>query len=220
MSSIQLIASMSIPSGGGGVNFSDDFVRPDSESLGPNWTEVVGNFDINSNAMRFRTASFAKQLAVYSGQATDTVDQYSKVAFPTLLGSVYPEMAFRYTDSSTQFYSVQLLQAENQAKWQYYSSSAASSSTIATAALTVDSGDSFGITLEGTGTSTVVRIWRNPTGGIPDSATSWGGDATPDVTFTTDPGTPVNTGNYIGVMGYQNAVNTIIVNAFFGGDIP
>jgi hypothetical protein len=199
---------------------SDDFNRGDNESLGANWTEEAGDWEIVSNAAKHMLSSnFQPCFARYSGQALSATAQYLKVTI-TAEVNTYPTMALRMSAGANPFYGVQFLVTEDQVEWAYYPSPSGSSTEINTQALTVTSGDTFGITVEGTGADTVVRVWRNPTG-LPSSPSNWNGDTTPDVTFTTDPGAnAVDSGAYVGIGGFrgQDTGPFIIIDDFFAGD--
>jgi hypothetical protein len=212
------------PYGGGGgglAAFSDDFNRADADALGANWTEISGDIDISGNAASATTGAYAYVFATYNSPVT-TVNQYAYVIFP---GGVveYPQILFRYTNSSSPFYHVEI-NCYNSITSFYSRSALAGTSTLISEVGTAGSacgGASYGITLTGTGASTVVRIWRNPTGSTPTSATDWGGDTTPDYTHNTNPGAnAVDTGLTIGIGGQQNDPNTVKYDAWGGGDIP
>lgn len=203
-----------------GDTASDDFDRPDNVSLGSNWTEAYSDQDILSNRLNLRTGGYVKNLAIFSGSATASTDQYVKAVVYSTASGGYPEMVFRYTNSSSAYYAIEFNVDGDTALWRRYPTAAGSSADISAAtAITVTTGDVFGITVSGTGDSTVVRIWRNPTGNFPNSATDWGGDSSPDITFTDNPASPVNSGTYAGVGGYQSTVGTISFDNFFTGDV-
>lgn len=85
--------------------FSDDFDRSDSDSLGGNWTEPAGDFDINSNTCYSTTeSSIAVNSTTSSGSANYTITCRGKASVDSgALGIIA-----RYTDT-THFY---LLQAD------------------------------------------------------------------------------------------------------------
>ena len=203
----------------GGASFSDNFDRANNDSLGANWTEAAGDQDITSNQLGAMTTGFAKNLAIYSGTSCNTVNQYAKIKIVAGIAG-FIHLVFRYTDSSSAYYAVEVENdGDSNCRWYYYPTAAGSGTEIAATTFTGGAnGDTFGITLTGTGTSTEVRMWRNPTGAAPDSAISWGGDTTPDSSFTTDPPTPVNTGSKVGLQAFHNSANTL--DDFSGGDIP
>ena len=145
-----------------------------------------------------RRASFQQTitLAIYLATAAAAATQYIKIKIANDSGGAYPGVAFGYTNPSSPYYNLYFLATEDQVEWGRFGSASeptwASVSGVGSA-VTVNSGDIFGITSTGTGTSTVVRVWRNPTG-LPTAADNWDGIPTPNVTFTNDPASPVDTG--------------------------
>lgn len=214
--------TISAGGGGGGTSFSDDFNRADSDSLGANWTEQTGTWDIASNELRCTEGvAYARATAIYSGTGLSTANGYVRITIASSsTGTFYPQIIFRYTSSGSAFYTMELQPAENHAIWGYCASASADSSTIEDqASVTVDVGDVWGITWTGTGASTVVRLWRNPSNTTPSAIDGWdsGGD-TADFSFTTDPGTAVNTGSYVGLRSYQGAANNAKFDNLYAGD--
>lgn len=227
ISEAQIILVLKKPAGGGGsgASFSDDFNRANSDSLGASWTEVTGDTDITSNGMSFANSggSYVNHWAVYSGTATTTVDQYVKVTFAAgIAADTYPQVVFRYTDASSAFYFLELNCATNTWSWYRRSAAAGSSTQIGGTGDVAGScsSASFGITLAGTATATVFRIWLTPTGDAPSAADTWGGDNTPDISFTTDPADAVDAGNYVGLGAQNLTANIVVFDSFWGGDIP
>ena len=204
-----------------GAAFSDDFTRGDAANLGANWAEPAGDWRIVSNTAVAFDGSYVENLAVYTATACNTVNQYVKVSIPTFAASTYASVAFRYSASGSPLYRVYMWVTEDSTTFTRGATAAdGSPQTVQTVAATVVAGDSWGWTCTGTGNSVEIRGWRNPTGNTPTSATNWGGDTTPDVTFTDNPTTPVDTGNNVGIGGEQNSSSGIIFDNFFGGDIP
>ena len=211
--------------GPSGQNFSDLFTRGDSDSLGGNWTEQVGDADIVSNAMSFQTAGWDKIVAIYSGTATDTANQYIKVNLA--YSAPYPAIILRYTNSSSPYYVIQASTVSScEFIWAYYPDATTGSGTdigaSADAGTCSDPTSTIGVTITGTGDNTVVRIWNNPTANTPVSASEWdSGDSTPDITWTDNPGVnAVNTGGYVGVQGIQESAGNIVFYDFYAGDAP
>lgn len=208
-------------SGGGLASFSDDFNRANSDSLGANWTEFAGDVDIASNEA-VNPLSFGNDIqgAAYTGTACTTVDQFVKVTLSATSGAnSSPGVVLRYTDASSPFYVVRFDSANNVMRWVYHSSAADVSGTIIdSAAFTVSFPLVVGVTIIGTGTSTVIRGWSGPTANAPGSSgTTWDG-AGPTASITTDPSPAVNTGSYVGIGG-SGALGLAWDN-FFGGDVP
>lgn len=208
------------PAAAGPTSFSDDFNRADSDSLGANWTEADTDIDIASNTATVPlTFDNTRNLAVYTGTACTTVNEYVKVA-ATFSGTCKPELVLRYTNSSTAFYTLYFDTTNNLLYWEHLTQIGGTETTVGgPTALTIATGDTLAATITGTGAGTEIRLWVNATGAAPDSATSWGGDTTPDVSFTDNPASAVDTGPYVGICGLANNVNAVFDN-FSGGDIP
>jgi hypothetical protein len=225
---IQTPARNVAPAGGGGaVNLSYDFTGADNAEWNTaTFTEVDGNVNILSNEGRFVEGGFDSILVV-TDTPTSTIDQYQRFVLKTIPGNSYLQAVFRYTDSSSPFYVVQIDIGNSFAGWYRYANlsdyQAGTSSTIKSdvalpASLVAN--EPVAITLTGTGTSTVVRIWRNPTGNTPTAANNWGGDTTPDLEFTDDPASAVNTGGVMGLGIYQNTANAQRIDDWYAGDVP
>jgi len=204
-----------------GQDFSDDFNRADSSSLGANWSANSGQINIASNQAVPNTAAYGKDTSIYTATACDTVEQYVRVTLATLTATSYAEVVLRFTNDSTHYYAVQFNTGGN-IWWQYLANMAdTSGSTIENIGTTVASGDIWGITITGTGASTVIRCWRNPTATRPVAADEWdSGDTTPEASFTADPGaSAVDTGNYLGIECFQGNASETAYDNFYGGDI-
>lgn len=202
--------------GGGGAAFSDDFNRTDSASLGANWTEAAGDASISGNAYLLVTSGFGVITSVHN-TSTGTTSQYVKA---TLSGAdvVYPWFVFRYVDSSSGYYAVQF-GSTGSIEWYYFANAAdTTGDLIGSGTIGSDlTGQTVGMTITGTGASTVLRVWLNPTN-LPNPADNWDGDTTPNVTLTDDPATPCDTGTKVGLGGQQNG-NTVKFDNFFGGGL-
>jgi hypothetical protein len=85
---------------------------------------------------------------------------------------------------------------------------------------TLAAGDSVGVTITGTGTSTTVRVWKNPTNAAPVSAEYWdSGSDGPDFSLSLSGyagSNFCNTGLRVGVGGW----GTLSFDDVSGGDIP
>ena len=200
------------------TTISDDFNRANSASLGANWTEVAGDADIVGNEYNIITAAYGDVVTIHN-TALSSADQYVKLVMASAEVQ-YPMIYMRYTNSSSAHYRMTIDGNNGNVDWEYMPSVGGSSSLIVAGSLGSGIGggdDSIGITIEGTGTSTVVRGWRNPTANAPGSASLWDGNA-PAFSLTTDPGTPVNTGNYVGIGGQQGASGNLQYGDFYAGD--
>ena len=203
--------------GGGAVNFSDDFNRADSTSIGSNWTEANGDFGISSNTLRLNSGSFVENMAIWSGNATPNAYQYLKATIVNDAGG-FISFLLRYENSSSPFY---ILYHDQNAGWEWYRyASVGGASTLIQSgdSGTFADGDSYGITIDGTGNSTVIRIWKNPTANTPVSASEWdSGDTTPELSLTNDPASPCDAGRYLGIGGSVSGASTAAFDNFYGG---
>lgn len=211
--------------GGGGQSFTDTFTYSNSDDVASvsssAWSELSGNAWIISNELAMYGGSYVENTTMHTS-ATDTADQYVKVDIPVFTAGSYAEIAFRITDASSPMYAVYLWLTEDQATFnRKATASDGSYETVETdASVTVAQGQTWGFTCSGSGSSVVIRGWTNPTGDAPTSATNWGGDTTPELVFTDDPTTPVNSGTHVGLGGEMNSGDAIRFDNFFGGDIP
>lgn len=212
-----LVSSKKAAAAGGGNSFSDDFNRANNDSLGANWTEITGDIDIDSNTFfKLGAADFSTHDAIWN-TATTTVEQYSKSVFVT--GAfTRPHYLFRYVDTSSAFYEIEVDILNGFGNWNHWTAVGGTKTQIQQIPLTPSSGDVLAWTISGTGNSTVIRCWINPTGDAPDSAISWGGDTTPDGMWDTNPASPCDTGTKVG-LGFLSSADASHDN-FFGGTIP
>ena len=215
------------PAGGGAGNeaFSDDFIRANSTNLGANWTEAAGNGSIASNRLSVTADAYVENVYAYTGTTCDTANTYVRAVLTTAAGSNYPAIVLRYSAAGSPMYSIVFSMTEDRVEWIRKATASDGAgvtvgSTGGNGTQTVTQGDTWAVTIDGTGTSTVVRCWRNPTGNTPTSNANWGGDTTPDITLTDNPASPVDTGNNVGLGGATNASENIQWTAFFGGDTP
>lgn len=205
----------------GGVAFSDDFNRANGDSLGANWTEAAGDLDIVGNTMECLTLGWGENIAAYTGTSCGSVNQYVKATFVTsgTASARYPCIVFRYTNASSPMYKIFFWIDENQITFTRAATAADGSYEVVqtVTSITLALTDTVGATITGLGNNVEVRCWINPTG-LPTSATDWNGDTTPDATFTTNPTTPIDTGNFVGLGGEIGNV-VLSFDNFFGGGL-
>lgn len=219
MKAIKLLALLLFAGPLFAADYSDNFNRADNAAISASWVEPDDGLSLSGNELAFVQS---KGLAIYNSSTTG-VNQYVKLNWSdaAAVNEDMPQMAFRYTSSGVGYYTVDFQSWNNLVDWRYHSSVADNTGTsIGTASTTLTANDTWGCTLDGTGTSTVVRCWLSPGSNTPTNATTWAGDSTPEVTITNDPGTPVNTGNLTG-LGYDTG-NPFSghMDDWFGGDIP
>lgn len=208
-------------SGGGGVSFSDDFNRADSTNLGANWSEVAGDAGINSNQLRFSTGSFTDIWVIWVGQDCSTITQYGKITMTTQPGASWFRFVFRYVNSVSEFYVVELNTSNGDLSWQHWTAVGGVSTELETGTIgSVAVNDTFAVTVTGTGNGTVIRCWKNPTGNAPDAGGTTWGSAAPTDSMSNDPADPVDSGLKIGVGNTQSGADSQSMDAFFAGDVP
>jgi hypothetical protein len=202
-----------------GVTITDDFDRADSATLGANWTISVGSIGITNNQAIQITEGYGQILAKCATE-TSSVTQYGKVTLDgsQALGSgIYPQILLR-VNGTAECYAVEARPNEDQIVWLVYTNTTGgNATTIASAAATVATNSTWGATISGTGTSTTIRVWIDPTN-TPATADSWDGDATPTVTFTDNPANEANTGKGVGVAVYASNLGYVRLNNFTAGD--
>lgn len=204
------------------ASFSDEFNRADSTGLGANWSAWASTANVVSNAAKVTGNSYVENIQAYTATATSGVDQYARISWVKSVGSSYPCLMLRGSASGSPMYAVYFWLAEDKIEWVRKANAADGSfvTVESSGTTTVDDTDSWGVTVIGTGTSTVVRCWKNPTGNAPDSGGTTWGSASPTVTLTADPASAVNTGNYVGFGGESNDPANLAFDSFFGGDVP
>jgi hypothetical protein len=196
------------------VAFSDDFLRAAGDTLGGNWTEVLGDIDIFTNGVRGTTVT-GVDVAIWTANTVGAT-QYIRTTIPG--GSKNPYHCFRYTDGSTPFYAVMMNVSTGDISWYSMAGNGSSKTQIGATKLLSDwtaFNQPIGMTMEGTGNSTVLRVWANISG-LPSAADIWG--FPPHLTWTDDPGTASDTGNKLGIGFQDNNISTQF-NDFFGGSL-
>jgi hypothetical protein len=77
----------------------------------------------------------------------------------------------------------------------------------------------IGITVSGSGTDVVFRVWDGPVADAPTSLTSWDGDSDPaEASVSADPAAPVDHAGSVGVGNFSNVTDGVSFDNVFGGD--
>ena len=204
------------PSGGGGASpATDDFNRG---SLGANWTVADGGAIIaGSTELNFTEGSFGENIIFYSAGVTS--DGAGYVTFTRRDGATYPMAIFRYTNSTSPFYALEF--SNSDVTWVRRSQIGGTNATVgSTTSAVLGDNVRIGITYTGTGTSTEIRVWNlGSLASTPTTASNWDGDTTPDVSWTDNPASPVDTGGYVGLGCYQGSANAGFMDDFFAGPL-
>jgi hypothetical protein len=174
--------------------------------------------DVISGQLRTMADSFAAHYCART-DTNLTATQYLKFTLANPgSGSNFPRVYFRYTNSSSPHYVLTFTASSGAVEWSTLASIGGTDTTIET----LDHGSSdayltFGITIEGTGNDTVIRLWRNPVADAPTSASVWDGVG-PQISFTANPSVPVDSGPFVGVGGVTSIAEGIRYDNVFGGD--
>jgi len=203
------------------TSFSDNF----SGNL-DNWTVDVGSITIVGGAAQAQNAG--RNFMHYKTLSCSTENQYARITITNKgTGWDYSGVIFRFRNSSSPFYSVAYSNAENRWIWNYHPSASGVTTQICgpdtscANSLTASDGNIFGITLDGTGNNTVVRIWKWTSGTPPTAPTSaslWSGRSA-DSEMTINPPSPVDYNNsYTGILFYYSTTKPSI-DDFYSGDI-
>ncbi len=203
------------------IIITESFTYADGEIVyrsGGVWGEplAIGFIGISTNRVYGSAGGWTTDWA-YHTTTIGSVNQFVKITIIGIDANTVLGVAFR-VQGATVTDHLYLLWFTNAVY--YWTHSANGIDThIVTGAFVV--GTSFGATITGTGDSTVIRVWNNPTANAPISATEWdSGDSTPDLELTTNPGAnAVDTGNYVGVAITQNIANVGIMDNLYAGNL-
>lgn len=210
--------------GGGPVTLSDNFTGDGDISgragTGFSWVEQTGSMDTTGGQFRVITGSFADNVAI-ANTSLASVNQYVLVNIVTTVANGFPHIMLRYTDASSPYYTLEMQTDTGNWQWYRYASVGGSSASIGSVInLTHAATDRWGITITGTGTSTHIRLWKNPTANAPVSAGEWdSGDTTPDGEYTDDPASAVDTGNFVGLEAFLSGGNQVLFDDFYAGGL-
>ena len=197
--------------------FFDDFNRA---FLGLNWVvdnpsfSIVADQLVEDSGARFQDA----QMRFVGGQ-TETVDQYGKLQVVSLQTHTWG-FIFRADGVGGEHYEVHLPVGSLSWRWERYAPGFVERVGTCTGDGAIAAGDWIGATIEGTGTATVVKVWRwstDPDAGGPANILSWG---PPDCIMTQDPGVSVDTGKVLGIRAYTGgSTASASADNWSGGDV-
>jgi hypothetical protein len=199
--------------------YSDNFNRANSSTVGASWNENITGVQIVSNQVQFTfTGGYT---SIVWTQPVAVSAQYAKVSIDWAPGQpIIAGFLFRCSNTSNGTgYRLVWDSTADIIYWQQVSNmtTTGGGTDIASAAFSINVGETIGATLELTGNNTIVRVWKNPTG-LPSRANNWNGDTTPDVTFTQNPATPRDAGTFIGLIGFAGTSSAdLLLDDWFGG---
>lgn len=198
------------------TTINDDFESADSLA---GWVVEQGAISETGGEMVVNTGGFVDNIAIHQ-TSVGSADQYVKFQFGTS-DRQYPIIVLRFTNDASEFYLLYVDGNNGQIDWYHFDSVGGTGTQLGTGTFgaAIDGGgEAIGVTIEGTGTSTVLRFWRTLTADAPDSASSWDSGA-PDFSITTDPSNAVDTGNLVGLGATQGSADYNQYSEFWAGDL-
>jgi hypothetical protein len=213
---ITLTGDTLIAAGGGGMPVVDGF----STDTIANYTQAAGSWSVTGGVLHLVTTG-ANSCLQYSLAAASTISQYGKIKIIGGSADTISGIIFRYTNSSSPFYVVLYEWNADRVRWGNCDTPGAGFQVIGNyTSAGLDAGHNFGVTVTGTGTGTVVSIWKDVTADAPTNATTWDARGA-DYTLTDDPGAyAVDAGLYIGLFATADTAGHSDIDNFSGGDIP
>ena len=170
------------------------------------WTEINGSWAESGGAFSLDAAT-DNSLVYYSDDETCALNQWVRVEYSDVGTSNGVALRQVSTDNTALRYVVSYDDATGSLVWSYCSGSTPSCTQIESSgasSISLSDGDSLGFQIAGTGSSTEVKVWKNPSGSAPSA---WG---TAGWTSSNDPGTGnyADTGKHVGLfVGYGSAAD-------------
>jgi hypothetical protein len=205
---------------------SDNFNRANNVDIGFNWAECQSTgLIVNANQLYFTNFS-AYEMAFWQTNRFKA-DQYIGFNIVSVTGAPLFYFFFRYTSFELPYYSLVFdTTGAGTITWYHCTAgdfNAATFTQIGTSAWPAawtGYNMPLGITLEGAGNNTVIRIWVNTTG-LPSATDNWNGDTTPDITFTQNPPVTknVDTGEIVGLAVWGVSPADWRIDNWFCGDL-
>ena len=194
--------------GASGQNFSDDFNRTDADPPSGNWAEITGggtSWAIETNQMA-QNALGSVNYAISYTTPCNTVTQYVCVLLVNGEGGAL----FRYTGTANDgYYTVYAYGGDGNLYWSFNNHTGWVADIGSGAAFEPGNNNYVGMTIQGTGSGTIVKIWdlgTTPGRFTPTNKDNWetASDAA-DVTLTDDPGgSAADTGLRVGIGTFNN----------------
>ena len=205
------------------ANFSDNFNRADDESLGDAWAEDTAYLKIYGNAVYNATTN--TQGLAHHKTSVGSATQYVKIKLTTFAESENYDLGviLRSQTASGYRYTV-TVSGTSRIWWARYNWNNAVDD-IDDEFSSFVAGDTMGVTIQGTGTSTVVKVWRNPTSDSLYNKDNWDSANDPaDYTLTDGLGilatNPADTGTYVGVDIKRGTGASAVLDNFYAGAAP
>jgi hypothetical protein len=168
------------------------------------WTTRIGEYAIVSGELSATTGGIVE----YTQTSTASAEQWAAIKYVTLPSNTYEGIVLRSPGASGNRYRVAWNVAGARWEWHAITEAGVVINAIKVGAIKQDTlaltesplNNTWGFTITGTGTSTVVYLFKNPVSSQPLSATGWDSatDWTGKMTVTWNP-VVVNTGNIVGI---------------------
>lgn len=212
------------------VEIQDSFPTNDT-TLGDAWTVLIGDIHVESNAFSVQTIA-SDNGALYE-TAVSSATQYAKIKFTAgcatngYMGFIMRGEALTASKKYIIYYNCN--SGTTWCIYRYddntYTTAGGKGAQIGSnfTAFSMADGDSVGVTVQGTGTSTVFKFWKNPVNDVPADKDNWDSSSdTADYTFTpSTANATADTGLYCGADGYidTGAAGSIKMDDFKAGGI-
>ena len=189
------------PAGEGSADFSDDFTGADLSA----WNGLASSFTLDTGADNVYGSSGDNLAAMSYGTNSAGVNQY--VHFPCSDVAKGCGAVLRSTGTGSDgFYAVYWYSGPGPWYWERWTNSGYDTDCDTTASCAPSNGEDVGVTIQGTGNDTVVKIWNNPTNNYAYDVNNWdsASDAA-DCTFTGNPVSAEDTGLQVGLGQFGDA---------------
>ena len=194
--------------GGSEPDYTDDFAGVDLSA----WDQLTNSYTLDTGADNVYGPIGDNPAAMSYGTNTAGVTQY--VSFNCGDASTGCGAAFRSTGTGTDgFYTVYWYGGTTW-YWERWSNVGYTHDADSTASCGPSNGERVGITIQGTGNDTIVKIWNTPTNNYPYDVDNWdnASDAA-DCTLTGNPGSAEDTGLRVGFAQFNDST----MDNFTGG---
>jgi hypothetical protein len=195
------------------VDSSSFFNTPCSDwsNAGGDGVDCTGNVAVFDNS---------EDIWIYNTNAVTSIKQWAMIELDDINTGDYIGVVLRAEDTSASnnSYVIVYSQANTQVEWwQMVDGVYTALVTASVWDVTFNDGDYLGVSIEGTGSNTVVRLWKAPDLESLDCPQNWGSI---DYTFEDDPGNKAaDSGLYTGVYGYDAGADTTSNgDNFYSGD--
>jgi hypothetical protein len=147
------------------TTLSDDF----STDNASRWTEIVGTALVWNASGYYEITSATDGVAVYN-TGTGTATHWGKVRLTAATG--FGGLVLRSTGTASDLYYYVASQGGGNV-WLIVGNASGWMEDMVSASMTIAQNDYIAATVTGTGTSTVVRVWKNPANATPAAVDGW-----------------------------------------------